>query len=417
MCTRVRIAFITVLVASVLVGCGPLARPTPTPEPVQISFVYSSEVMTPHYERLESDFESENPHIDVVLHVGNPYNALGATSQRADVAEIDQLGLAILAESGMIRSIEPLLASSPQLDLDDFYEGTFDSMRWHGELWGLPTDVDPWVFYFNKDLFDRAGVPYPTAQWTWDDMLNAAQRIADPTLDPPIYGIITDMNRADFLPLIYQNGGSVVDSLLEPKKFTFTDPATIEAVEWYVSLSLSYGVAPTPRELTRIGGFNRAILDQRGAMWYGSMSENGNTWGVEWPFEWGVVPPPRNKQRMALLTLHACVLSSASQHPKLAWEWMTFVTMHPATSRGVPPLKTVAQSDAFRASHRPDVAQAALETMAIGRTIPATTWIDDVGNWLMQALTSVYEEQASVADALELVQGDAERLLDGQGSQ
>ena len=34
---------------------------------------------------------------------------------------------------------------------------------------GIPALVDNLALVYNKKLFDQAGIPYPTANWTWDD--------------------------------------------------------------------------------------------------------------------------------------------------------------------------------------------------------------------------------------------------------
>ncbi|MGQ9553079.1 MAG: extracellular solute-binding protein [Anaerolineae bacterium] len=406
-----------VLAALLVAGCGAKAPSTPTPQPLQIRFVYSSELLTPHYERLTQDFEATNPRFDVVLQASNPYSALGAVSNPADVAEVDQLGIVMLAQAGLLRPLEPLLQGSPQLRLETFYGGTIEALRWQGQLWGLPAGADPWMLYYNKDIFDSKGLSYPTNDWTWDDLLNATMRIADPTADPPIYGIIADMARADFVPLVYQNGGTLVDSLVDPRHVTFTDPATVEAVEWYVGLAINLGVMPTPEELRRQGGFDALVTGQRGAMWYGPLSERGGmAWGRQWPFQWGVVAPPGNRARMTLVTMRAYVLGAKSERIGPAWEWLQYLALHPSTSFDVPPIKEVAESDAFTASLGPDVAAATLEAMRIGHTIPATAWVGEVANWLGEALTAIFEGQMTAMDALTIVQERAETLLAQQGT-
>ena len=403
---------IALAAGATLAGCRRSAPPTPTPEPAQIVFAYPSGVLTPYLEDLERSFEEENPRLDVVLRQTNPYNALTSATQRADVAMIDQLSIALLADAGALRPLDPLLQGTPELDLSVFYEGTLAALTWQGQLWGLPADVDPWVLYYNKDLFDASGVPYPTNNWTWDDMLEAALRITDPTASPPLYGILGDMNRADFVPLVYQNGGALVDSLVAPTTVSFTDPAAVEAVEWYVSLALTYGVMPTPRELSQMGGLETAVVTQRGAMWYGPLSERGGTLSsTPWPFEWGLVAQPGNRARMTLLGMRTYVLSSNSERPTVAWEWLRYLATRPPVAFTVPPIKAVAESAEYLAAQRPDVAEAALLSMQMGHTMPPTIWIDQVGGWLIQALQQVFQEQLSVADALASVQEKAEPLL------
>jgi len=381
-------------------ACNRAGPRTATPEPTAVRFVYEQAFMSAYYEELAASFEAANPGIDVQLEQANPYSALQSTASPADVADVDQLSLALLAEAGVIRDLEPLLQESPDVDLDAFYQGAIDAMRWHGDLWGLPADVDPWVLYYNRDMFDAAGLDYPTANWTWDDMLTAAMELTDPTEASPVYGLLLALNRADFVPMVYQNGGTLVDNLVSPTMVTFTDPATIEAVEWYVGLSMNLGVAPTPRELSALGGFERAVIGQRGAMWYGPLSDRGGqTWGTEWPFNWGVVSPPGNRAYMTLITMRAYVMGAAPGDTAAAWAWLCYLAEHPSLTRDVPPLVAVAESDAFRSAQREDVAIAASDAMAIGHTIPPETWIGEIANWLGDAMTAIYDGEMDVQAA------------------
>ena len=45
-----------------------------------------------------------------------------------------------------------------------------------GSVYGFPRDISVEVLYYNKDIFDEAGVAYPDDTWTWDDFLAAAER-------------------------------------------------------------------------------------------------------------------------------------------------------------------------------------------------------------------------------------------------
>ncbi|NPV09507.1 MAG: extracellular solute-binding protein [Anaerolineae bacterium] len=399
------------LLVVIVAGCGLFASPTATPEPARITYVYPTNVLTPHFEALKSQFEADNPGVEVVLRSGNPYSALSGTG-RADVVMVDQLAVASLAQSGLIRAIDPLVQDDLTLDVDAFYPGTLDALTWRGQLWGLPADVDPWVLYYNRDLFDAAGVPYPTNSWTWDDLLEAALQLSDPLANPPVYGLLLDMTRADFVPLVYQNGGTLVDSLVAPREATFTDPRAVEAIEWYADLALRHGVAPTPRELSQLGGFERMVVSQRAAMWYGPLTERGGDLsGARWNFQWGLAVPPGRVQQMTLLSMRAYALSSQSSEIRAAWQWLVFIANHPPVTLTVPPLKQALESGEFRSGHRPDVAEVAIRALEIGRTIPPTTWVDRVGVWLGEALQRAFSGEMPVAEALAQVQERAAPVI------
>ena len=64
------------------------------------------------------------------------------------------------------------------LDLSDFHQIAIDALTVDGELWALPQDLSPRnLLYYNKAMFDEAGIPYPTADWTLDDLVEAAKAL------------------------------------------------------------------------------------------------------------------------------------------------------------------------------------------------------------------------------------------------
>jgi ABC-type glycerol-3-phosphate transport system substrate-binding protein len=78
-------------------------------------------------------------------------------------------------------------------DLDDFYPGPLKQFRWQDKLWGLPDTAAPELVFYNKAMFDAAGLAYPTDDWTFEEMRRAAIQLTldadgrnptDPDFDP-----------------------------------------------------------------------------------------------------------------------------------------------------------------------------------------------------------------------------------------
>jgi len=65
------------------------------------------------------------------------------------------------------------------LPTSDFYPGTLDIFRHQDRLYGLPAEITPHLIFYDKNLFDQAGVPYPRIGWTWDDFEDAASRLTE----------------------------------------------------------------------------------------------------------------------------------------------------------------------------------------------------------------------------------------------
>jgi multiple sugar transport system substrate-binding protein len=69
----------------------------------------------------------------------------------------------------------------PSWSWDDFVEGARTAATFEDRVLGVPALIDNLAIIYNKDLFDAAGVDYPTADWTWDDFRAAAKALTDPS--------------------------------------------------------------------------------------------------------------------------------------------------------------------------------------------------------------------------------------------
>ena len=122
-------------------------------------------------------------------------------------------------------------------------------------LYGLPRGYTPMVVAFNKDLFDRAGVPYPADDWTWEDFLQAARRLTrdsdgDGSIDQ--WGSALDPRVAYWLPWIWAGGGDVLCADGRRASGCLDAPATVEALRWYAGWVSDARIAPLihdPRDM------------------------------------------------------------------------------------------------------------------------------------------------------------------------
>ena len=102
-----------------------------------------------------------------------------------------------------------------------------------GRMYGVPKDRDNVVLVYNKEMFDAAGVAYPTADWTWDDMADASRKIYDATGK---YGYMAyNDEQLGYWNFVYQNGGYILDPETNIHA-GYTQPATAEAIKYYVNI-------------------------------------------------------------------------------------------------------------------------------------------------------------------------------------
>jgi multiple sugar transport system substrate-binding protein len=163
-----------------------------------------------------------------------------------DVFLLDNIDVPALVNRGALLDLTPYLARAG-VDLGCL-DQTVLSMFTRGDaLYALPKGYTPLLVVYNKDLFDRAGIPYPTDDWTWDDFLRIAKRL---TRDTDGDGVIdqwgTYFDRRPFLwiPWIWAGGGDVLCPDGRRASGCLDGPNTIAAIRWYTGWMTRYGIAP-----------------------------------------------------------------------------------------------------------------------------------------------------------------------------
>lgn len=121
-------------------------------------------------------------------------------------------------------------------------EGDIDSGNLEGDLYGLPADAQSQVMVYNKKMFAAAGVPYPTDDWTWDDMLEAAKKLTKP--DGSQYGF--SINPGLTWRGIWVNAAGGAFHTPDYKKSLINSPGTKEALQWIWDAIWVHKVSPLP---------------------------------------------------------------------------------------------------------------------------------------------------------------------------
>ena len=149
----------------------------------------------------------------------------------------------------MLEPLGPYLARASSSREADFYPEAIDPFRWQGELMCIPQNLSSLVVYYNKELFDDAGLPYPEDDWTWDEFLATAQALTqdidgDGATDQ--YGLGTEASIFRVAPFIWQNGGELVvtERTARPSASRSTHRPAREAIQWFVDLQVAHHVVP-----------------------------------------------------------------------------------------------------------------------------------------------------------------------------
>ena len=134
--------------------------------------------------------------------------------------------------SDMLLNLNDYIEKDDAIDLSNYYEGIVDIYNLDGNQFALPKDHDTIAMIYNKAVFDKYGVEYPTDDWTWDDYAEAAAKIRAAGEADGVYG--TAMNTNDgqdgWYNIIYGWGGKLISD--DNKTSGMDDPKTIEGMKW-----------------------------------------------------------------------------------------------------------------------------------------------------------------------------------------
>ena len=94
-------------------------------------------------------------------------------------------------EGGMMLPLTEMVANSQEIDIEKDYPSMLSNLYIrNGEVYAIPKDFDTIAVWYNKKIFDDAGVEYPKDGWTWDEMIETARKLTDS--DKGIYGITAE---------------------------------------------------------------------------------------------------------------------------------------------------------------------------------------------------------------------------------
>ncbi|MBQ8305447.1 MAG: sugar ABC transporter substrate-binding protein [Blautia sp.] len=191
-------------------------------------------------------------------------------------------------EGDLLLQLDDYIANDEAIDLGNYYQDIVALyQRSDGNTYAIPKDYDTIALWYNKKIFDDAGVAYPDNTWTWETLHDVAAQLNNP--DASIYGLVgnTDANQEGYYNAIYSYGGYVIND--DHTKSGYDDPKTLEAMKMYATL-IEDCMAPQSvmAETGNSGLFmaNTAAMGMFGSWYVASFKE------VEGAENWGVAELP-----------------------------------------------------------------------------------------------------------------------------
>lgn len=163
-------------------------------EPVTLKWAVWDATTTAYWQDLKEAYEKTHDNVTVeIVDLGSTdYMTVLATELSGDGTDFDVVsikdvpGYATLVQKNAIIALDDYIAADG-IDLGK-YAGATDQVTVDGKLYELPFRNDFWVVFYNKDLFDAKGVPYPTNDMTFEQYDELARKMTDTTFGSQVYG-------------------------------------------------------------------------------------------------------------------------------------------------------------------------------------------------------------------------------------
>lgn len=243
----------------------------------------------PFMKQMVKKFNSENENIQIndnTIQWGDYYGKLATAVTSGTGPDVGVMHIDTLAGFAARNVLAPLndLASAINLKESDFDSVVWNAGTYNGERYGIPLDVHPLGFYYNKGLFDKAGISSaPTDATSWDNAIKALQ---DSGVKNPFWSTSTWPAHLMFTALDAQFGGSLYSA--DSMKATFNDDAGVAALEWLVKW-VKNGVSP---KNVSADAQAQAFRQGKNAMtWDGIWMMN--EWAKVDGLEWAAAPLPQ----------------------------------------------------------------------------------------------------------------------------
>ena len=304
-------------------------------EMVEISFsmaAYSNEVdgWTAMIEEANRQLEADGKNISIKINkvpcTGWPEYYQKVITQMAggsapDIGRIAESYMPMLINKGQVADLTDYMAED--FDMSRYYEKTFENSAFvDGHYYGLPSGLNYYLVYYNKDMFDAAGLEYPSSDWnkasSFDEYREMAKALTGGEGANKTYGFSAGPYMAAIGMFNKSLGGNnVFDENGNP---TMNDAVTKEVYAWFDTMLREDYSMPRPTDTKVMSAFDMfkagrlgMILD--GTWWLGAIKDIKD-------FNVGIAAIPSGNGAEAYTSqfVDSFVIFKGSKHEAEAWE-------------------------------------------------------------------------------------------------
>lgn len=391
----------TLVILLILTGCGQGAKTDGGKTKITYMNYSSSGAYEETLAKMIEAFEEENEDIEVeVLTYGfddyfEQLQTRVAGNQAPDVFELNIENFNAYVSKDLVGEFSNVLPKNVNKKaLEAFTVGT--------KQFGLPTKFSNVVMFYNKDLFDQAGVDYPSMDWTWEDEIEAGKKIR--ALGEQYYGTFRPTTTNEYYKILEQAGGTLMNDDLT--KFNLNTDAAKKALKEMVSLVNDTNISPSKAQL---GGISEADLFLSGRLgtlmtgiWFFKDFETNAD------FSWDITVEPGMDKKATHFFSDAIVYSSETENVEASMKLAEFISASPVAAKirldsgwDLPIVETDELKEEFLSYPVPENRQAVYDSLDYLVTPPSIERFSEFQDDFQLYIDKVLAGEMTVEEALE----------------
>ncbi|MCE9559650.1 MAG: extracellular solute-binding protein [Armatimonadetes bacterium] len=332
-------------------------------EPVTLRFVvWDGDEGLRVIRKVIDSFEASHPGIKVKLE-NVPYGmftqkllAQYAANVAPDVVMMEPPFFQRFAKRNLLLPLEQFYGDVPGFKIEDYYKPIRKTLSYENKLYVLPRDIAPiGLIYYNKRLFDEAGIPHPDGTWSWSfeprpklrekDFTWCMEQLTKKNSKGKVtqWGFVPGWMMAWTDVAVFSQGLRYVDNDENPTKLNFTDPQMVKTFQWVADITNQKHWIPSPQEVTSVlqSSSSMLFLQQKAAMFQSGIWEVPNfrkalVPGAKDFFEWDITLAPGFADPVTGTTKRAAPtggsgygIVSTTPHPKESWLLLQYMAGEP----------------------------------------------------------------------------------------
>jgi len=408
-------------VLMLLVGIAPLSAAA---EPITITYAHFSagEAQEATLREMIAIFEKKNPDIKIdarAVGYGEHFTQLAtqiAANNAPDCYELNMENFLAFIVRDAVQEVGGLFEITGA-DKSLYSEGVLNACSKDGKLYAIPMSYSTTVELYNKTLFDKAGIAYPTDDWTVEDELKAAQAIQALGLEDT-YGMFQEIQYWEFYKTIRAFGGSMLSE--DGKTFTLNSPENVEALQYMVDRVRVHKVMPSQEQLAGRGNVDLFIEGKLGmlrcGLWnFSSIAQRATG------FDWDIAVEPGAKQKATFFFANVGCISRTADAKKqeAAFKFLNAMGSDPdivklrlASQWELPVVADETLMAEYLKVTPPNNKKAVLDSMDYAVTPPALEEFGYAVEILNPLLTGLESTTLTAKELLDQAQGELESAIE-----